>query len=259
MKLYIDLETRSKADLRKVGAYVYAEDPSTQVHCLAWAVDDGPIHLWREAQDLLGFDPDSEWMELVVNPAYFCVAHNAEFEKCILRERFKLDVPVERWDDTAARAARMSLPRNLEEAAIALGSSEQKDTEGSKVMLKLARPRRPSKENRDEFWRTATKPEDFEKLFEYCKQDVAAMREIDRKLPALSPTELEIWRATIRMNERGTAVDLASIPQAEAVALEATSALVEEFKGLVGVSPPPRRRRPPWAWRASRRAPCETP
>ena len=41
------IETRSQADLRKVGAARYAADPSTEVLWVAFAVDDGPVKLWR--------------------------------------------------------------------------------------------------------------------------------------------------------------------------------------------------------------------
>ena len=52
-KLYIDLETRSRLSLPKVGAYRYAEHHSTEVHCLAWALDDGPVVLWKRSDDLV--------------------------------------------------------------------------------------------------------------------------------------------------------------------------------------------------------------
>ena len=42
-----DIETRSTNDLKKIGAAKYAADPSTGVLCMAYAVDDGPVQLWR--------------------------------------------------------------------------------------------------------------------------------------------------------------------------------------------------------------------
>ena len=44
--LHRDIETRSTVDLKKVGAAKYAADPSTEVLCVAYAVDDGPVQLW---------------------------------------------------------------------------------------------------------------------------------------------------------------------------------------------------------------------
>ncbi len=48
--LHRDFETRSPVDLRKVGAHVYAGHPSTQIICVAYAVDDGPVQLWRPGE-----------------------------------------------------------------------------------------------------------------------------------------------------------------------------------------------------------------
>jgi DNA polymerase len=239
-KLYIDLETRSRTSPRKVGAYRYAEDPSTAVHCVAWAVGNGVVHLWRAGDDLVGTiesERASDWLDLVRDPDLVKVAHNVEFEKNILLHKFGIATDIGEWDDTAARSARMSLPRSLEDVGAVLGLDEQKDVEGHRVMMKLARTRRVSKDLRDEFWSSATKPEDFEVLYEYCKQDVEVMRVIDRLLPPLSPEEREIWMMTIRMNERGVKVDLPSVPLALAAAKNSTDVLVAEFKALVGVSP----------------------
>ena len=253
-RLYIDLETRSRLSLGgagSVGAYRYAEDPSTHVHCVAWAFrteigvlwvpgheDTGPVHLWKQGDDLA--NPESAvnaWLRLAAEPEVVIVAHNVEFEKSILREKFGLDFPIERWDDTAARAARMSLPRNLEEACEKLRLGAQKDVEGSRVMLKLARPRKISKENREEFWNAATKPEDFERLYSYCMDDVRAMIALEEALPPLSPEEREIWMLTIRMNERGVKIDLPAVHLAKKIVDEESAILAARFKTLVGCTP----------------------
>ena len=56
MILTIDFETRSACDLRKSGAYRYAQDPSTDVMCLAFKPDDEPTRLWipEWAQEVFG-------------------------------------------------------------------------------------------------------------------------------------------------------------------------------------------------------------
>ena len=43
--LHRDYETRSNANLPKVGVDKYATDPSTEVLCAAYAVDDGPVQV----------------------------------------------------------------------------------------------------------------------------------------------------------------------------------------------------------------------
>ena len=43
MKIYLDFETRSRADIKKVGAWKYSLDPSTEILCVAYAIADGPV------------------------------------------------------------------------------------------------------------------------------------------------------------------------------------------------------------------------
>ena len=74
-KLHRDFETRSKADLKKVGAAVYAADPSTEITWLAYAVDDGPVQQWRPGDPV-----PAAWFEAAVNPSWTAVAHNDAFE-----------------------------------------------------------------------------------------------------------------------------------------------------------------------------------
>ena len=45
--VHLDFETRSAADLKKVGAVRYAMDPTTEILCMACRVDDGPVLLWK--------------------------------------------------------------------------------------------------------------------------------------------------------------------------------------------------------------------
>ena len=44
----IDFETYSEADLKKVGAYKYAEHPSTEILCMAYKFPEDPeqVYLW---------------------------------------------------------------------------------------------------------------------------------------------------------------------------------------------------------------------
>jgi len=44
--IFIDFETRSKCDITKAGAWRYSQDPTTDVMCMAYAIDDGPAQLW---------------------------------------------------------------------------------------------------------------------------------------------------------------------------------------------------------------------
>ena len=76
--LHRDYETRSPVLLNKVGAHRYATDPRTSIICAAYAVDDGPTHLW-----LPGNPVPLEFIEAAHNPNWCACAHNAVFESLI--------------------------------------------------------------------------------------------------------------------------------------------------------------------------------
>lgn len=57
--IFLDFETRSRADITKTGAWRYSQDPSTDVLCMAYAIDDGPVQLWVPPQ----FDLPADYEE----------------------------------------------------------------------------------------------------------------------------------------------------------------------------------------------------
>ena len=73
-----------------------------------------------------------------------------------------------------ARAAAMGLPASLENLGAAIDADIQKDKDGHRLMLKMCKPRA------DGGWQE--KPEDLERLFEYCANDVAVERQLERRL-----------------------------------------------------------------------------
>ena len=67
--LHRDYETRSRCDLKRSGAFKYAADPSTEVLCCAFAVDDGPVQLWTRGDPV-----PPEIIEAAANPDWWAVA-----------------------------------------------------------------------------------------------------------------------------------------------------------------------------------------
>src|SRR6516225_8076390 len=76
--LFHDVETRSHLNLKVVGVHRYASDPTTEVPCIAYAVDDEPVQLWTPGDPV-----PSEFIEAAQNPAWTIVAHNDAFERVI--------------------------------------------------------------------------------------------------------------------------------------------------------------------------------
>jgi DNA polymerase len=78
--LHRDYETRSQATLKTIGTFKYAIDPTTEVLCCAYAVDDGPAQLWTPGDPI-----PAEFIEAATNPAWIVCAHGAHFEDAIER------------------------------------------------------------------------------------------------------------------------------------------------------------------------------
>ena len=154
MKILLDFETRSPVDIKKSGPWVYAENPDTDVMCLAFKVDDEPVCLWvpYHFESIVTGHIDTFCQERIlldlIDRAEAIEAHNAEFERaiwrCIMGPRYGWpDIHDNKWRCSAAKAAAYALPRSLEGAGTALDLAVQKDKEGHRLMLKLCRPRKP--------------------------------------------------------------------------------------------------------------------
>lgn len=209
---HIDFESYSACDLKAAGLDNYATDPTTGVHCMAWAFDDEPVAV---------IGPSSRWWPQLpdrvrahVASGGTVVAHNAAFELAIWNN---VCVPRYGWPQlkpeqmrcTMAQAYAMSLPGSLDKAAAAAGITEQKDMAGARVMMQLARPKLDGT-----FWTPEEAPEKFKKLYDYCKQDVEVERQLDARLMKLSPAEQALWVLDYKINQRGIRVDLQSIETA---------------------------------------------
>lgn len=186
----LDIETRSAVDLKKVGAYRYAEDPSTEIIACSYRVGDGPI--------VRGFD----------KPEGILLAHNAGFERALLNAKLGWNLTPEDMDCTMARALAAGLPASLERCGSALKAPIQKDKDGRRLMLKMCRPRKVHDDGRIE-WRDD--PGDHERLRSYCDQDVSSECAIDARLPPLSPRERAVWVLDQTINDRGVRVDVPGV------------------------------------------------
>ena len=159
MKLTIDFETRSAVDLKSCGAWVYSEDETTDIICLALKADDQAPRIfvnqslfWVMAQ--AGLNVASQ-LPLIAKPevekllaqADIIEAHNAEFEtamwqNCLVRKYGFAPLPLDKLRCSLAKASYHSLPRGLGDLCKVLDVEIQKDSEGHKLMLKLCRPKR---------------------------------------------------------------------------------------------------------------------
>jgi DNA polymerase len=238
--LYIDIETRSRCDLRERGVYNYANDPTTEVLCIAYAGWDGEVHLWRRGLKLP--------IELVTYQGQIR-AHNAAFERLVLTRRFGLNYTLEQFYCTAAMARANCFPGALEDVARFAGTDMKKDHKGAALIRKLCVPQADGKFSED--------PALLAELYEYCRQDVRTMRAIDQALRPLTDTELADYHVNERINDRGVKLDVdlarAAIRYSDAELGEAGAVIRQLTDGAVTSTRSPRLRA--WVWeRLSERA-----
>src|SRR4029077_5405658 len=111
MRLVLDFETTSTADLRKTGTHAYAEHPDTRVTVLCFAVDDEPVETWVAEKPI----PDR--FVKAVRDGGVIVAHNYLFEFNIYHQKLVpkgwLPVPLSQWSCTMARALVAGWPASL--------------------------------------------------------------------------------------------------------------------------------------------------
>jgi len=231
----LDFETFSGADLKQVGAWRYAEDPTTNVICLCFEwpnAGDTLILTWRPETG-----HDKELRALVTNPEVIFSAHNAGFEKAIWRRIMVPlfgfpDIPNERWHDTLAVCAMKGLPLELDVACGALGL-EGKDREGSKLVKDYSKFA-PRNWARAGSYLVEHNEENRQRIYSYCRQDVRAERNLANRVRDFQPGERAVWLLDQTINERGVLLDLEYIDAAQQIVRDASAAMAIEFADITG-------------------------
>lgn len=145
--LFLDFETFSEADLKKVGSYAYAEHPTTEVLICTYAFDDEPVQVWdcTDGSDMPG-DLHRALRRLVKpNSRIKMVWHNGSmFDRLIMKHCWGFDIPVSNTIDTMIWAFRHALPGSLDALCEVLGVSADnaKDKRGKALIQRFLNRRR---------------------------------------------------------------------------------------------------------------------
>ena len=224
--LSIDIETSSDVDIRKCGAFKYAESEAFRIMLLAYAFDDEPVEVidLEKGEEIPLFLLQALQDKEVIKHAY-----NATFEWLCLN-RAGYETPIEQWQCTMIHAMYLGFPAGLEATGEAVGLPEDKK--------KLAIGRQLIKY----FCLGPYKPDaDKWNLFkDYNKKDVEAERAIEKKLSSYPVPELEWgrWRRDVLMNSYGVGVDLQLVTGALAIQEESVQRLTNEAIALTGLDNP---------------------
>ena len=232
--LHRDAETRSQVRLQSVGIHRYAADPSTEVLCCAYAIDDEPVQLWTPGDPV-----PAAFVEAATDPNWLVAAHNDAFETAIeqhvLAPRFGWPlIPLERHRCTMAMALAVGLPGRLSAVADALELSNRKDAAGARIMHQTSKPRHPRKGENPASIYWFEDADRLQRLRSYCAQDVAIEREAYERLAPLSPAEQSLWALSTTINGRGFHIDRAFAEAARRIAQAAAPEIDQELAEITG-------------------------
>lgn len=243
MKLHVDYETRSRADLKKWGAYRYANDPSTEIFMAGISTDEAGPFLWINPKFCVPSHgivshPTAEYlMGQIADPDVEDWAHNAEFERAITRYCLKeFDHPKDsQWRCTAALARKAVLPASLAAVSEVLNLGQKKFGEGYSLMRFFSIPDKKT----GLFNEPKDHPEKFKKFCEYCLQDVRAEKEVFDVLRIfdLRGAHLEAFQFDARMNSRGVPVNVRALDRAQIIIDETQDLVAKEFHEITGLNP----------------------
>lgn len=203
----IDFETYSECDIKTAGGYNYAAHPTTEVICMAWAIDDEEPQLWTPG------DAIPQRLYDALDGAGEIWAWNAAFERAVWHHQMHkhgwyCDIDPSQWNDTAALAATLALPRALGKCAEVLELSDQKDTRGRFLIQRLCKPYRGERRTDQHL---------LDELYAYCKQDVVTERAIKNYILKYKPMgehERAVWLLDQEINWRGVGIDVPNVENA---------------------------------------------
>jgi DNA polymerase len=215
--------------LGAVGARNYVEHPTFEILSLSWDLKDGKGRRWWRPDFCAGMrvpphhrlcDP-RELCEYVARLGLL-EAFNIGFEFTVWNYYC---VPVLGWPPLyvvqcrccMAKSRANAYPGALEDVGDVLHLHERKDEAGDKLIKKLTVPKKPTGDNPLLRWTPFTAGEDFERFYEYNRQDIRTEAEASMRLPDLSARELAIWMMDLCINQRGMQIDRKAVEDCIAV------------------------------------------
>lgn len=228
-RLFLDTETFSGVDLKKVGAYAYAEHPTTEIMICTYAIDEGRVQTWDCTESpTMPRELRKALRRVSRKKAKIVMANGLLFDRLVIREKWGVDLPVCQIEDTMIMAFRHALPGSLDMQCQVLGvdAEHAKDKAGKALIKRFCKP--TPKTYKIRRYTRETHPEEWAKFLRYAALDIVAMREVYWRIPdwGNTPKEDEILLIDQMINDRGFYVD---VDLANA-AIKAVQAHKEELK-----------------------------
>lgn len=198
---YLDTETRSREAISR-GNDVYTR--SAECMIVTWALGaNGAAQCW----DVLKRGPmPYDLHDILLDHSVPLIAHNAAFDRAILRYGLQIETPAKRWRCTRAQAYAHGLPGSVELLGIVLGlpPEERKKVEDKKLIHLFCETNAKGVFNEAKDY-----PEEWERFKAYATRDTEALRAIHRRLPSTnySGQHLELFALDQLINARGFGLD----------------------------------------------------
>lgn len=241
--LSIDIETFSSIDIKKSGLYRYAQSPDFQILLFAFCYNGGEVQVVDLAQ---GEQLPDMVLHDLQDPNVIKHAYNAAFEWYCINQYlnpYNWITPLPQWRCTMLHGLYCGYPAGLGaiNAALGLPQDKRKMGVGTSLIRLFCCPTKPTAKNGQ---RTRTlphhEPEKWELFKEYCRQDVVAEMEVERRLAAFPVPDKEqrLWELDLQMNATGAAIDLELVQGALAVDEVSATELMAEAKEITGLDNP---------------------
>lgn len=222
--ILLDVESRSRADLKKIGGRLYWEDPTSEILCAVfWDVGAEEASVWRPG------NPVPDGVRRALRGGARLGAHNAMgFDRFAVHRQWgvPLDHP---WVDTSELARRAGLPGALD-ALGTLWLGLPKDKDASRFTRGLSTVRRPTKRTAhlapggeaisEDEWKTYTASEKrargvlpeitseaLTRVVDYCISDVEILAHGWSDLESWEGVEDDVERVDRIINDRGVYFD----------------------------------------------------
>lgn len=249
MTLTIDIETYSPIDLARRGVYKYAEHPDFSILLFGYAVDDGEVKVVDLAK---GERIPEEILLALTDPLVTKWAFNASFERICLSRYIREHYPSHflsygsegdtigkyldplGWKCSQVLAASLGYPLSLKDLGEALGLSEKKMDEGSRLIGLFSLPGPEGRRKPEDY------PEEWALFKKYNRRDVEVEIKV-RKAFASFRTPASLWdeyHEDQRINDRGIPVDIPFVHAAMAMGDRAQMELLGRLKHLTGLLNP---------------------
>ena len=254
--LSIDLETFSGVDLKKCGAYKYAESPDFEILLFGVSVNGGEVTVYDLAS---GDIVPEEIIKALSDDSVIKWAYNASFERVCLSVWLRRNYPqyfssysIEEdtvrnyldpssWRCSLVWGAYMGLPLSLEGIGKVLKLENQKMAEGKALIRYFCVPCKPTKANGG---RTRNLPEHdpvkWSTFIAYNKRDVETEMAIQQKLSKFPVPDFlwEEYHLDQEINDRGIQLDMVLVEQAIAIDERSREELSAKMRQLTALENP---------------------